>query len=495
MTVTADRETKAPGQFKVVGTRPIRHDGLDKVTGRAKYGADVQLPGLLHGKVLRSPHAHARILSIDTSKAESLPGVRAVVTAQDLPIVGDQAMDLAETMGNARLLSENVLAHHKVLYKGHALAAVAATSPHIAEEALKLIQVEYEVLPTVLTVHDAMKEGAPLLHEGMTTMAVVERFSKGTDTGVVSNIASHIQFKRGDLDQGFKDADVIVEREFETKTVHQGYIEPHTSTSLWATDGHITIWTSTQGPFSVRQQTAAILTVPESMVKVIPMEIGGGFGAKISTYLDPVAALLSRKSGHPVKIVMTRKEEFEGTGPTSGTSMRAKIGATKRGRITAAQLYLAYESGAFPGSPVGAGANTALAPYNVENLLIDGYDVVCNKQKVAAYRAPGSAQAAFAIESVIDELAAKLGMDPLELRLKNATKEGDRQPSGVPFPPHRVHRAGRADEGPSPLSNASGRPVPGPGRLRRVLGKRRYAVLRYHQRQRQRHHQPHYWLR
>ena len=437
MTTTADRpETKVNGKngYHVIGTRPIRHDGLEKVTGRAKYGADMELPGLLHGKVLRSPFAHARIVSIDTREAESLPGVKAVVTGKDFPILEEVHIDFGESQGNNRMLGENLLARDKVLYKGHALAAVAATSPHIAEEALKLIKVEYEVLPVVLTVQDAMKEGAPFLHDDLTTWSVPQRFVRGTDTGVKSNIASHIQFKRGDLEEGFKQADVIVDREFTTKTVHQGYIEPHTGTAYWSADDHLTVWTSSQGAFGVRNQTAAIVGLPESRVKVIPLEIGGGFGGKLSTYLDPVAAILSKKTGSPVKIVMSRTEVFEATGPTSATHMRCKIGANKAGQITAAELWLAYEAGAYPGSPVGAGVSTALAPYSIENLLADGYDVVCNKPKVAAYRAPGSPQAAFAVESVLDEVAEKLGLDPLDFRLKNAPKEGDRLPSGVPLP-------------------------------------------------------------
>ncbi|MDO8532563.1 MAG: xanthine dehydrogenase family protein molybdopterin-binding subunit [Dehalococcoidia bacterium] len=435
MTTTVEKKTEGKAPLKVVGTRPIRHDSLDKVTGRARFGADIDMAGMLHGKVLRSPHAHARIRSIDVRKALALPGVKAVVTARDLPIIKDAVVDFGETQGNARMLAENVLAHAKALYVGHAVAAVAATSPHIAEEALKLIEVDYEVLPPVMNVRDAMKDGAPLLHDDMTLRNVAERFARGTDTGIKSNIASHIQFKRGDLEKGFQEAAVVVEREFNTRTVHQGYIEPHVSTAYWAPDGHITVWTSTQGAFGIRDQTAAMLDVPPSTVKVVPMEIGGGFGGKINTYLDPVAALLSRKSGQPVKMVMTRKEVFEATGPTSASYMRAKIGAAKDGRITAAQLYLAFEAGAFPGSPVGAGAGTGLAPYKIDNLLVDGYDVVVNKPKVAAYRAPGSPQAAFAVETVVDELAEKLGMDPLEFRLKNATKEGDRLPSGVQMPP------------------------------------------------------------
>ena len=434
MTTTADKEGTTSGKYKVVGTRPIRHDGLDKVTGRANFGADISLPGLLHGKILRSPHAHARIRAIDTSKAEALPGVRAVATARDFPIVEDKVIDFAEIQGNARMMADNVLANDKVLYKGHAVAAVAATSPHIAEEALNLIEVDYEVLLPVLTLHDAMKEDAPILHDDMTTRFRVERFGRGEDTGRRGNIAGYLRYALGDVDRGFKDADLIVEREFSTQTVHQGYIEPHASTASWATDGQLTIWTSTQGPFAIRTLTAAILGIPESWVKVIPMEIGGGFGAKLVAYLDPVAAILSRKSGRPVKMVMTRAEVFEGTGPTSATHMRCKIGADKAGRITAAHLYLAFEAGAFPGSPVGGGALTGLGPYKIENLLVDGYDVVCNKQKVQAYRAPGQPQAAFAVELVIDEVAEKLGMDPTEFRLKNAAQEGDRMPNGVPHP-------------------------------------------------------------
>ncbi|MCH8279795.1 MAG: xanthine dehydrogenase family protein molybdopterin-binding subunit [Chloroflexi bacterium] len=432
MTTTLNQNSEALPQYKVIGTRPIRHDGLEKVTGAAKYGADTQLSGMLHGKILRSAHAHARIRSIDTSKAEALPGVFAVATSKDFPIIEDQIMDLAETQGNIRLMAEHVMAHDKVLYKGHALAAVAAANPHIAEQAVGLIEVDYEVLPTVLTLHDALKPDAPLLHENLTTMFKVERFGRGDDTGVQSNVAGHIQHKLGDIEKGFAEADIIVEREFETQTVHQGYIEPHAATAVWATDGRVTIWTCTQGAFAIRSSSAAMLGIPESAVKVVPTEIGGGFGAKITTYLEPVVAVLARKTGRPVKIVMDRKEVFEGTGPTSGTHIRCKIGANKNGKITAAQLYMAYEAGAYPGSPVGGGTLCATGPYNIENLLVDGYDIVCNKQKVQAYRAPGQPQGCFAVESVIDELAEKLGMDSMEFRLKNAVKEGDRMPTGVP---------------------------------------------------------------
>ena len=418
--------------FRVVGTRPIRHDGVDKVTGRARYGADIAMPGLIHGKVLRSPHPHARIRSIDTSKAEALPGVRAVVTAADFPILEDQPINYAEIRGSARMLAENVMARKKALYAGHAIAAVAADSPHEAEEALAHIEVDYEVLPTVLTLDEALKDDAPLLHEGLTTRSISAFLAKGGDTGKPSNISFHIQFKDGDLDAGFAEADTVIEREYTTQSVHQGYIEPHASTAWWATDGQITVWTSTQGAFSIRSETALILGLPEGRVKVIPMEIGGGFGGKLDTYLDPVAAELSRKSGRPVKIVMSRREVFEGSGPTSAAKIIVKLGAKASGEITAAHVQQYYESGAFPGSPVGEGAMTGLAPYAIENITVDGYDVVCNKQKVAAYRAPGAPIAAFGVESAMDELAAALGIDPIDLREANLAQPGDRMPSGKP---------------------------------------------------------------
>ena len=434
-TAPPHQQAQSQPQYRVIGTRPVRHDGVDKVTGAARYGADISLPGMLHAKVLRSPHAHARIRRIDTSKAEALPGVVAVLTAADFPIIEDRILDFAEVQGNARMIAENLMAKDKALYMGHAVAAVCAVSPHIAAEALQLVDVDYEVLPTVLTWRDAMAPDATLLHDDMTTYFKVERFARGDDTGVKSNIAGHIQHKVGDVEQGFRDADIVIEREFETQTVHQGYIEPHVSTAMWSADGRVTVWTSTQGLFNIRAQTAAIIGVPESQVKVVPMEIGGGFGAKAITYLDPVAAVLSKKTGQPVKVSMDRTEVFVGSGPTSATYMRCKMGVKKDGTMVAGQLYMVYEAGAFPGSPVGGGALTGFGPYKMAHYLVDGYDVVCNKQKVQAYRAPGQPQVAFAVEAVVDELAEMLGRDPMELRLQNAVQEGDRMPNGVP---HRV---------------------------------------------------------
>ena len=415
-------------QYKVIGSRPLRPDGVDKVTGRAVYGADIKLPGMLHGKVLRSPHAHARILSIDTSAAQVLPGVRAVVTAQDLPSIGDTVTDLGESVVNLRYTSNNVLAQDKVLYHGHAVAAVAADNPHLAEEAVRLIKVEYEVLPHVLDGRRAMASDAPILLPGLRTN---ELGKQGTSQ---TNVAEHIRHQRGDLAAGFAAADIVVEREFHTATVHQGYVEPQAATVLWNEDGQILIWCSTQGAFSVQEQMAELLQVPSSRVVVTPTEIGGGLGGKINVYLEPVAALLSRKAGHrPVKMTMTRAEVLSGTGPTSGSYIRVKIGATRNGKLTAAEAELIYEAGAYPGSPVGAGCSVIFGSYKLENVQIDGYDVVVNRPKAAAYRAPGGTNAVFASESVVDEVAEKLGIDPIDFRLRNAVREGDRRPDGPEY--------------------------------------------------------------
>ena len=414
--------------YKVIGTRPIRHDGVDKVTGRAIYGADFQITGLLHGRVLRSPHAHARIQSIDTSRAEALPGVKGIVTADDLPAAEDKIADLGEGAVSLKYLCDNILASDKALYKGHAIAAVAATSPHIAEEACELIDVDYEVLTPVMEVRQAMEADAPLLHEDLKTSSLGETSEKS------SNVASHIQHKKGDIEKGFAEADIVIDREFVTGTVHQGYIEPHNATAHYNQDGQLTVWCSTQGAFTVREQLAEILQYPISKIKVVPLEIGGGFGGKINVYIKPVAALLAKKTGKPVKVLMNRADVFEGTGPTPASFITVKMGATKDGKITAAQTSMAFEAGAYPGSPVGAGAMCIFAPYNIDNVLIDGYDVVVNKPKSAPYRAPGATNAAFGSETVIDELAEELNIDALALRLMNGAKEGDHRADGPVYP-------------------------------------------------------------
>jgi len=411
-------------EYRVVGKRPIRPDGVDKVTGRAQYGADIYPAGLLHGKMLRSPHPHAKVVSIDTSQAEALPGVLAVVTAADFPLASLGKEGLGDGYQRLKFATDLIMASDKVLFKGHPLAAVAAVNAHVAEEAVGLIKVEYQKLPPVMNVQAAMQDGAQLIHDELYTSYLGESSEKP------SNVAAHLFFEKGDIEQGFADADVVLEREFHTEMVHQGYIEPQNSTAFWNADGQLTIWCSTQGSFMIRNSVADVLRFPVSKIKVIPTEIGGGFGGKISAYLEPVSALLSRKCGQPVKMLMTRTEVFEASGPAPGSWMKVKMGATKDGRITAAHVTLAYEAGAYPGSPVMAGTSCALSCYDLENGRVEGFDVLVNKPKTSAYRAPGSPQAAFAVESVIDEICEKLDLDPIEVRIKNAAKEGTRRVEG-----------------------------------------------------------------
>jgi CO/xanthine dehydrogenase Mo-binding subunit len=408
----------AKEQQKVVGTRPIRPDGVDKVTGRAAFGADMVMPGMLWGKIKRSPHAHARILSINTDKALALPGVRAVVTAADFPEIPSEEAFVGEGPMNFRDLSRNCMARDKVLYDGHAVAAVAAISPAIAEEALDLIAVEYEVLPHVIDVEAAMRPDAPLLHDDLYTQGVDPRPTRP------SNIAKRVHFEKGDVDKGFREADVIIARRYTTKPVHQAYIEPHACVVSVASDGQCTIWSSSQGQFMVRGYTARIVGADIASIRAIPAEIGGGFGGKTIVYLEPVAYMLSKKAGRPVKMVMSREEVFRATGPTSGAVVEVKLGAKRDGRLTAAQAVLKYQSGAFPGSPINQGCTCAFAMYDIPNAVVTGYDVLCNRPKVAAYRAPGAPIASFGVESCVDELARELGIDPLALREKNAAKDG-----------------------------------------------------------------------
>jgi CO/xanthine dehydrogenase Mo-binding subunit len=413
--------------LKIVGTRPVRPDGVDKVTGRALYGADLNLPGQLVGKVLRSPHAHARIVSIDVSKARALPGVKAIVTGSDLPDIATEFHDGGEAASNLRDLAINVMARDKALYQGHAIAAVAALSNAIADEAMALIEVTYEVLPHVIDVDDAMAADAPVLHADMFTEGLAQK------PDIASNIAKKNQFVRGDLEAGFEAADVIIDQTYTTKAVHQGYIEPHACIATYGADGQCTVWSSSQGQFMIRTYCAKVLGMEISDIRVTPAEIGGGFGGKTTVYLEPLALALSRQSGHPVKMVMTRDEVFRASGPTSGSTMHVKLGAKSDGSIIAAHVDLRYQAGAFAGSPVGAASMTALACYGVPNFLITGYDVVTNTPKVAAYRAPGAPISAFAVESAIDELARQLNMDPIDLRLKNAVHDGDKAAYGATY--------------------------------------------------------------
>jgi CO/xanthine dehydrogenase Mo-binding subunit len=409
-------------KFRWVGTRPIRPDGIEKVTGRANYGADFALPDMLWGKVLRSPHAHARIQSIDLKRAKALAGVHAVMTAEDLPDLFAEAAKSNGGHDSSNDLAHNVMARGRVLYHGHAIAAVAATSSAIASQALELIDVEYEPLPHVLDIASAISSDATLIHEDRVTQGV--EGIEGLEGAEPSNIANRVQLGHGDPAEGFDLADEVIEREFTTRPVHQGYVEPHACLAQTTPDGRVTLWSSSQGHFMVRDYTAKLLDIDLSLIKVIPAEIGGGFGGKTTIYLEPLAVVLSRKSGRSVKMVMSREEVFRASGPTLGTRIKLKLGATREGVFTGGEATLHYEGGAFGGSSVMAGCMTIFAPYAFPHVRSTGYDVMVNKPKGAAYRAPGAPMAAFALETVIDEMAERLEIDPVDLRLRNAAKEG-----------------------------------------------------------------------
>ena len=409
-------------EFKVVGTRPPRPDGVDKVTGRAKFGADAFAPGQLIGLVLRSPHAHAEIKKIDTSKAEKLNGVKAVITSDDLA-------DL--TNGDRGMLDilENCMARGRALYDGHAVAAVAAIDAPTARKALKLIKVAYQVLPHVTDVDEAVKPDAPIIQPYVRTSGIEPKPKKA------SNVCQVSEFGHGDVDAGFKKADVIVEKSYKTEQTHQGYIEPHACLASVGPDGHGELWVTTQGPFVYRDTCAALLGMEVAKLKVTSSEIGGGFGGKTHVWMEPVALALSRKANRPVKLEMTREEVFRSTGPTSSTSVDVKIGAKRDGTITAASANLRYQGGAFPGIWAMLGAMTSFACYDLKNVKTVGNDVLVNRPKVAAYRAPSAPMAAFAVESTIDQVAAEIGMNPVDFRIKNAAKEGTKASYGPTYGP------------------------------------------------------------
>ncbi|MEM9623451.1 MAG: xanthine dehydrogenase family protein molybdopterin-binding subunit [Pseudomonadota bacterium] len=407
-------------EFSLIGTRPIRPDGVDKVTGRARYGADASAPGQLVGLILRSPHAHAKIKSIDTAKAEKLAGVKAVLTAADLP-------DLTNGNRASYDVLENCMARDRALYDGHAVAAVAAIDEVTARKALKLIKVSYKKLPHVTDVDEAMKDNAPIVQPHVRTA--------GGDPDKQTNIAQVSTFGHGDVEAGFAKADYIVEESFKTEQTHQGYIEPHACLATLGPDGQGELWVTTQGHYTFRNVCAELLGLEVAKLKVTSSEIGGGFGGKTHVWMEPVALALSRKANRPVKLVMSREEVFRASGPTSSTSVDVKLGATRDGRIVAATATLRYQDGAFPGIWGMLGAMTSFACYDLENVKSVGYDVLVNRPKVAAYRAPSAPMAAFGVESCVDLLAAKVGMDPVDFRLLNAAKEGTKASYGPPYGP------------------------------------------------------------
>lgn len=429
-TKVRDEEQPKQNGHRHVGQPAKRTDGPGKVTGQTLYADDIKLPRMLHAKVLGSPYAHARIRGISTTKARTLNGVEAVITAADLP-------PYKRNDSNRRGL---VFPDSEVLFHGQPIAAVLASDPHVAEEALKLIEVDYEALPPVVDPIEAMKEDAPLvrspLHDidrseerGHVSVVAEEKDQEGKP----SNIASTTPFKRGDVPAGFAEADVIVEKSWRSAMVHQSYIEPHSTIADYSASGELTVWTSTQAPFYIREELASTLGLSENDVRVIATEVGGGFGGKI--YLtELMVALLAMAVHRPVKYIMSRHEDMLAATPAPFAQVDLKTGMKKDGTITAIQASLIYDSGAFPGAAVAAGAMLIGGYYKCENLDIMGYEVLTNKPSVGALRAPAAHNATFAIESHMDLMANELGLDPLEVRLKNAVEEGDLLPTGQPYP-------------------------------------------------------------
>ena len=435
--------------LKVVGTNPVKHDGLDKVTGRAKFGADLIMPGMLYGKILRSPHAHAVIKSIDTSKAAAVPGVKAVITGDDFPELpqGTPGGDL----------TRNTMARERALYDGHAVAAIAAISETIARRAMKLIEVDYEILPHVIDPVEAMQPDAPVLHDYIRTKGVEGAEDKPT------NVTERLVFAQGDVDKGFAAADIIVEREFDTKPMHQSYIEPQGCIASYSEDGQVKVWCCTQAPFVYRDRMSAILKMDSARINIQQTELGGGFGGKTNFYGEPIAVILSKKSGRPIKIVLTRNEVFRGTGPVAASHSRIKMGCTKDGRITAAEAEMVFQSGPFTGSMFFNAPQAMFTRYDIENVDTVSFEVVCNRPKVNAFRAPCVPQVVFGVEGLVTEMAQKTGMDPIDFRLKNAAKEGHTTIYGTTWGPigfiETLEAAKKSDHYNAPLPEGHGRGV------------------------------------
>jgi len=427
---TKIREEEREHEYRNVGKRLKRIDGVGKVTGETVYADDMQLPRMLHAKVLGSPYAHARIVSIDTSKARTHPGVEAVFTAADLP-------EYKKNPSNRRGL---IFPDEEVLFHGQPVAAVLASDPHIADEALALIEVKYEALPPVVDPIEAMDEGSPLVRSpimdvdrseerGHVTVEVEQKEAEGKPT----NIASQMNFKRGDTEAGFAEADIVIENTWRSAVVHQSYIEPHSTIANYDNSGELSVWTSSQAPFYIRDELAQTLGLPENKIRVTATEVGGGFGGKI--YLQELmVAALAMALRRPVKYIMSRQEDMLAATPAPQAIIDLKTGMKRDGTLTALKSRVVYDSGAFPGAPMLPGCLLIGGYYKCENLEIQGYEVLTNKVSVGALRAPGAHNVTFAIESHMDMMARELGLDPIEVRLKNAVEEGDPLPSGQPYP-------------------------------------------------------------
>lgn len=422
---------KTTRDVKGIGLAIPRPDGPEKVLGQVQYVADLDARGLLHAKLLRSPHAHARIVRIDASRARALPGVRAVLTAADVP----------ELKRKAPTRAHAVLAIDRVVFVGQPVAAVAADEPAIAEEALDLIEVEYEVLPPAVDPLQAMQPGAPPVADAGTEADTSEALAHGSVAGVATetkpakavNISQQARLHRGDLAAGFAASDVVIEKTYRVPMVHQGYLEPHAVLAQWDSAGLLTLWASTQGSFNTRSEVAEVLEIPENRIRVVPVECGGGFGGKIRALCEPITALLARATGRPVRYVMTRREELEAGMPAPQVIIRLKTGVKRDGSLMALDAETIVESGAFSGAVLTVSAVFLASLYRWPAFEVRGFEVLTHKPSIAAYRAPVAPHTIFALDSQMEQLARTLRLDPVEFRLRHLQHEGDPMANNQPW--------------------------------------------------------------
>jgi CO/xanthine dehydrogenase Mo-binding subunit len=402
---------------RVVGQDTVRLDARAKVTGDYVYGMDFSLPGMLHGQVLRSPQPHARIVGIDTSQAEAVPGVRAIITGREL----------GEIMMPGMVFDQPPLARDRVRYAGEPVALIAAMTPDIAAEAARLIRIEHESLPVMTEAEAAMEAGAMLIHEDWAGYQAAEGLVRE------GNVCCHSTLTRGDVERGFAEADFIFEDSFSTESVHQAHVEPRVAIGVFDSANKVTVYTNTQLPYWVRTNVAVVMGLPESAVRIVTTGIGGGFGSKLYPQLEPLVALLARKTGRPVRIVTPVEEELVAGLPRHPCKLYLKTGVKKEGTLVARQARLILDTGAYAGSGpelASVGVLVLVGPYRTPHLQLDAYAVHTNKTNFGAYRGPGGPQAVFALESHFDIIAEKLGLDPLAFRLKNVVEEGDEAGNG-----------------------------------------------------------------
>ena len=417
--------------FRFVGRRTKRTDAPERLTGQLRFTHDLALPGALYCRFVRSPYAAARIVSIDAAEARALPGVAAVLTARDLPVP-----DIEAAVEGRRIL----LALDRVLHAGQPVVAVLGDTEAAAEDGAAAVQVEYDPLEPVVDLSAAMQADAPVVREQRKVnpeeLAMHGAAPQGSQDGEAArapNVASRIRFERGDVEQGFRRSDVVVEREFRTSWVHQGYMEPQSCTATLDALGNVTVYASTQALFHTRNEVARTLGLADHQVTVNAMPVGGGFGGKFG-FLEPTVAALAVAVRRPVRLMYNRMEELTAADPAPESRIWLKIGASRDGTLQAIEGDFAFDAGSKAGAPVGISALMAGSLYRCPNLQIRGSEVLTHKAGTGAYRAPGAPQGAFAFESAIDELSRALGMDPLELRLKNASRQGDLRADGVAWP-------------------------------------------------------------